>query len=312
MSFIAALSHIAGLGQLVEIGQGHAHQKETVRWARKNYMLDAQALKIDLLRAARQDVRSTFDTYSERVGNLLLLNALLLTFGLSTLQISTQFIPGLSCPSNAVSAKLDPEDYCIELRHKWLLTIWVYLTGYNIFAPFWSILILLCSKKQLDRWLERTLEALQQTRKMIINDGANISTWTAEQEDELSNEQKRAVAQLGAFIVEEQDMFMDLWLSEVAPQVSLATYILWSSATAGVVLTLYMCAMYFYDNPIGDRKESSFFSVLSVIGLAIPVVALVLKDWICECQLPGLRPQYVDHGHSNGHSLDHGISLPIQ
>merc|ERR1719463_971048 len=107
MALLGALGHLANVSQFAEIYQGHAHQREQIRWTRRNYALDSQALKIDLLGAARDDVRGTYDTYVERLDSLLLLNALLLPFALNTLQFSDQFVPGLDCKT----------EECIEVKH---------------------------------------------------------------------------------------------------------------------------------------------------------------------------------------------------
>merc|ERR1712007_27319 len=100
-------------GQFVEIGQGQAHQREATRWARKNYALDTQALKIDLLGDTREDIRRTYDTYIERLDTLLLLNAIILPFALQTLQFSDQFVPGFACAVN-------PDTYCLVAQYPWL------------------------------------------------------------------------------------------------------------------------------------------------------------------------------------------------
>ena len=43
MALLSALGHLANFGQFVEIGQGHAHQREQIRWSRRGYTLDAEA-----------------------------------------------------------------------------------------------------------------------------------------------------------------------------------------------------------------------------------------------------------------------------
>jgi len=278
MALLAALGHVANLGQFVEIGQGHAHQREQIRWTRRNYALDSQALKIDLLGAARDDVRGTYDTYVERLDSLLLLNALLLPFALNTLQFSDQFVPGLDCLDRP-----DP-DSCIEMKHPWLQTLWVYLVGIDLFVPFWSILMLLHCKRKLDSWLQHTLGDLQLMRRGIMNtDILESSEWTKQVEDQLAEEQKRVVATLGGFIVDYQEIFMQLWNEECAPLVAIATLLLWASATIAITLTAFMFWIYLADRETKEGARASgdyiHFGILSIIGLGIPL-AYFLRVWI--------------------------------
>lgn len=273
MALLAALGHVANVGQFVEIGQGHAHQKEQIRWTRRNYSLDSQALKIDLLGAARDDVRGTYDTYVERLDSLLLLNALLLPFALNTLQFSNQFVPGLDCLTR------DDPQTCIEIKHKIIHTLWVYLVGIDLFIPFWSILLLLLCKRKLDSWLQKTLDDLQRMRKMIISkDTPDVTTWSKETEENLAAEQKKVVACLGSFIVDYQDLFMDLWSSECAPLVNIATKMLWSSATVAIVLTAFMFWIYLVDREYRDNHDPWHFAFMSLLGLGLPLLYFIY-DW---------------------------------
>jgi len=170
-------------------------------------------------------------------------------------------------------------DHCIEVQYPWLQTLWVYLVGIDLFVPFWSILILLQCKKKLDRWLQQTLDDLQQMRKLIItNDDTDTSSWSKETEELLITEQKRVVACLGGFIVDYQDLFMELWNSDCKPMVDLATKMLWCSATVAITLTAFMFWIYLVDRP-NDNNDEWHFGVISVIGLSVPVFAL-FRGWL--------------------------------
>lgn len=273
MALLAALGHVANVGQFVEIGQGHAHQREQIRWSRRNYSLDSQALKIDLLGAARDDVRGTYESYVERLDSLLLLNALLLPFALNTLQFSGQFVPGLNCMD-----RNDPNT-CIEVKYAWVHTFWVYQVGIDLFIPFWSILILLNCKQKLDSWLQKTLDDLQRMRRMIIsNDPPENAAWSKAAEESMAAEQKRIVACLGGFIVDYQDLFMDLWKSECAPLVAAATVLLWSSATVAIILTAFMFWVYLVDREHVDNGDDWHFLGITFVGFLIPIVYFV-RSW---------------------------------
>eukprot|EP00929_Paragymnodinium_shiwhaense_P045211 TRINITY_DN23127_c0_g1_i1.p1 TRINITY_DN23127_c0_g1~~TRINITY_DN23127_c0_g1_i1.p1 ORF type:complete len:354 (+),score=63.10 TRINITY_DN23127_c0_g1_i1:107-1168(+) len=278
MALLGALGHLANLGQFVEIGQGHVHQREQVRWSQRNYKLDAQALKIDLLGAARDDVRGTYDTFIERLDTLLLLNALLLPFALNTLQFSGDFIP-----HTETTCEL-PDDDCLEVRHAWLVTVWVYLVGASLIMPFWSLLLLLRCKIQLDDWLSNTLEQLQEIRREIIaidmpsmegrgNSMDNAAERCAELQEEI-------VKKLGSFIVDYQDLFNDLWEGRCASLMYYATRMLIWSTIVAVALVGFMFWLYLSNRRGDDMLHSNrHFAVLMVAALLIPGITFLWQRY---------------------------------
>lgn len=264
MALLGALQHFASLGQFGKVGQGHAHQKEQLRWAIRDYMLDSQALRIDLLRCARCDVRSTFDTNREQLDTLLFLNALLFAFALGTMQMSDNFIPGLGC----LEAHPNDHEYCVEMKYMWLQTIWVYLIGLDLFFPFWSILLLFSCRYKLEIWLSETLDELQKLRKdIILSDVSETDVaWTAEAEEQFIVEQKRVMENLGSFMRDHQDHNC----YDFAPQLSLAKSFLYSSAAVAIVLTTFMMWIFLVGSDIMYRFDSTHFLYLSVLGLGVP------------------------------------------
>mmetsp|Transcript_33061 Transcript_33061/g.71967 ORF Transcript_33061/g.71967 Transcript_33061/m.71967 type:complete len:341 (-) Transcript_33061:182-1204(-) len=261
MALLSALGHVASLGQFVEIGQGHAHQREQIRWSRRGHALDSQALKVDLLGAARDDIRGTYDTYVERLDALLLLNALLLPFALNSLQFSDQFVPGLGCSANL----------CVESEYPVIYTAWVYLVGIDLVMPFWAILLLLLSRMKLDGWLQQTLEDLHDLRRSIMPQSfAKLDDST---ENSLAEEQQQTIARLGTFIVRSQDGFMDLWTSQCAAHVTWATRFLWVSAYVAIAMTAFMFWIFLVDRPEGEHHNHVHFLCITLVGLLGPVVA---------------------------------------
>mmetsp|Transcript_8401 Transcript_8401/g.18244 ORF Transcript_8401/g.18244 Transcript_8401/m.18244 type:complete len:390 (+) Transcript_8401:171-1340(+) len=290
MALLSALGHLANLGQLVDIGQGQAHHREQIWWTRRNYALDAQALKIDLLGAARDDVRGTYDTYIERLDTLLLLNALLLPFALNTLQFSDEFVP-------KTENDADCND-CIEARHPWLGYVWVYLVAACLILPFWALLLLLRCKMDLDRWLQHTLDSLQALRRDMIAPsrvsaevvataaGRRGAEAARQKQEELAEEQEHVVAQLGSFIVEYQDMFTEVWGGHCAPMVFWATRLLWMSACLAIALTGHMFTIFLANRRGEQREAADHFFVLFCAGLGLPVVVYAWS----RCRSPWPAP----------------------
>lgn len=313
MALLSAIGQIANLGQFVEIGQGHAHQQEAVRWARRNYELDTQALKIDLLGAARDDIRGTYDTYVERLDSLLLLNALILPFALNTLQFSDVWVPSLNCPAAAEAAHQDPNTECIAVKFRWMHTLWVYLVAIALFLPFWAILLVLQCKRRLDTWLQRTLEDLQMMRKSIITSassefGSNARNARSSQksskqvESDLAEEQQRVIADLGSFIVQYQDTFAVLWRQQCIPLVTHSTQLLWTATSFAVLLTSYMVWMYLANRPEYLRGDNVHFAGIIIVGFTVPGVYFL--RYICNKRLE-LPP----HGERAQDQLQTGVRM---
>lgn len=278
MALLSALGSLSNLGEVLQLGTGHKYQKETMQWTRRNYALDVQALKIDLLGAARDDVRGTYDTYIERLDTLLLLNALLLPFALNTLQFSDEFVPQteIDCP------------HCIQATRPWLVYIWVILVGMELILPFWSILLLLRCKTWLDSWLQHTLSELQEMRRNIIRsrDAHTVVSDTAvgnQREEDVATEQQKIIASLGEFIVDYQDLFGDLWNEQCTPLVFWATRMLWFSAYVAITLTGLMFWIYLFNRDDPQQQPANFhFAWLIVVGLSAPVALVLWEVWCAD------------------------------
>jgi hypothetical protein len=68
MALLTALGNIANL---LPVHQNAAHHREHLQWTRRTFAADTQALKIDLLAAARDDVRGNYDTNQGRLNSLI-------------------------------------------------------------------------------------------------------------------------------------------------------------------------------------------------------------------------------------------------
>mmetsp|Transcript_49929 Transcript_49929/g.99095 ORF Transcript_49929/g.99095 Transcript_49929/m.99095 type:complete len:340 (-) Transcript_49929:11-1030(-) len=274
MAFASVLGHLANLGQVVALGQGHAYQREQVNQSRRNYTLDLQALKVDLLGTARDDVRSTYETYMERLDTLLLLNGLLLTFSLNTLQYSDIFLPdGESCHN------------CIPFVFPWTTSIWTYLVAASLILPFWSLMLLLWCKAELDNWLHQTLDWLQQLRRCLFRQLAPTaqtggSTGSATVESNGSGPEE-AVVTLGGFIVHYQDLFMDLWNRRCAPLVLWATRLLWLSVFVSVALVAGTFWVFLADREGEQHSAHLHFLWVVLLGILLPAGCSVY-EWCRE------------------------------
>lgn len=269
MVLLQALGHMATAASIGEIAQDAVYQHEQMRWSRRNYALDVQALKIDLLGAARDDVRGTYDTYIERHTTMLLLNGLVLPFALNCLQFSSSFLPH----TRQMCEDKDEgygDDRCIEVQHPWMVTIWSYFVGMELIMPFWSILMLLRCKVWLDTWLQASLDHLQEMRRNIISrsneNGPSVPT------TETIKQQEGLIARVGEFIVDYQDKFASLWNVRCAPLVWFSTMLLWASAYGAIVLCGYMFWIFLVNRRGRQHTAHVHFAVLISIGLLMPII----------------------------------------
>jgi len=266
MPLLASLGYLASFGQVAELAQGHVHQREQVQWSRRNYHRDVQALTVDLLGAARDDIRGTYDTYVERVNTLLLLNALLLPFAFSILQFSDKFI-------------LQTEDQCaecFEAHNPWVATVWAYLGGFALVLPFWSLLMLFWCKIKTDSWIEKPLEELQKLRKKFVDCSADANASPAGSRPLQDTEAYEGIVrELGHSMVYHQEEFTGQWERRCAPLVKYATWLLWIASYISVLLVAWMFWIFLLNQQ--DTENSFHFAGVIVVGMLVPVL-LFLYD----------------------------------
>lgn len=270
MALFGALNHLANLGQVVRLGQSRLQQKEQVVLSQIGYQLDLQALRIDLLSAARETMQATYDSYHSRLDTLLLLNALIMPFAFNTLQFSDQFLlrSAEQCP------------HCLEVRHSWLTTLWVYLVGVDLVMPFWSLLLLLHCKMQLESWLQLSLNELQAARRTIL--GAISVTCTSPSAAATPQgpctqsgsvnvaEHEEAIAIMRNFMVSCQELFNEQWGTRCSPLVWWATLLLWCSIVASLVLISLMVWLYMERNNGAVHENHIQFAFIIGLGLVVP------------------------------------------
>ena len=69
---------------------------------------------------------------------------------------------------------------------------------------------------------------------------------------------------------------MELWGSECAPRVRLATSLLWGSAYVAVTLTAYMFWVYLFDRDIKiNMNDQLHFGILSFLCLTLPTIYFI-------------------------------------
>jgi len=284
-TLLGAVGHLANLGQFVEIGQGHAYQREQMAWARRAYCLDSRALRIDLMNAVKEDVRDHHQTYAGRIDTLLLVHTLLFTFSLATLQYSDEFVPQSGCVD------------CVESLHPWLVIAWVYAVSAILILPFWSMVMLIWSKLQLDRWLESALGRLNLELRGSLavvpgdaafaagpaaNAGAGTSAgagMTDEQKGaDLLDRVEGAVTRLSGFVVDHQESFKRIWGKECRTMISASTVFLWVSCVLAIGITAGMFWLFLQNHMEGKHKNAgTHFLVCTLCGLLAPAIYALAK-----------------------------------
>lgn len=279
-SVLGAVGHLANLGQVAEVGQSRAHQREAMQWAHRAYRLDSRTLRIDLLNAVKEDVRDHYDTYAGRIDTLLLVHTLLLTFALATLQFSDEFVPQRSedCPA------------CVEAEHPNLVKVWVYLIAAILILPFWCILMLLYCKLKLDGWLEQSVRRLNNELRSTLSSQAFYDVTHKEkavQEDRTFGGKdlesvEYAIARLGAFVCDHQDHFQKVWKGECQIMINCTTTLLWVNAVVAVSITAGMFWMFLMNRLDEHRNSANHFLGLMIVGLAAPLFYIAFQRIRCS------------------------------
>lgn len=274
VTLVNAVGHLANIGQFAEIGQSHIYQKEQMQWARRAYGLDSRALRIDLLNSVKDDVRDHHSVHSGRIDTLLLVHTLLLTFALATLQYSDEFVPQSGC------------EECAEEMHPWLVICWVYSVGAILILPFWSMVMLIWCKLQLDRWLELSLSKLNLELRISLATQPVVPQAPTDYKAEESNGHEmlevveEAVARLSGFVVEHQDSFKKIWGRECRAMTNAAIVFLWVSAVVAISITAGMFWLFLENHMRGAHDSAgTHFAWLMVSGLLTPAVYLLIRPF---------------------------------
>lgn len=294
MAFLAALGHISNVGQLFGLAQNQVQQGENIRWNRRNWKLDGQALRTDLLCTARDDTRHTYDTYSKQIDTLMELTTFVLPFALSIVQLSDQYTPQTadSCYDNGVEP-------CVEVDHPWLIILWIYIYGVTLILPFWGLLMLLRCKIRLDSWLQYTVDDLHELRLEILGEVRNRTAGSDVKisipTDAKIEEQEQVITRVGDFIVASQDRFVDTWDAHCAPLVYWATRLLWASVTMAVGMTSFLFWLFLANRHGQQHPLHAHAAVGLSAGLLAPIVVVcfqsrldnIIPPRMPQLQLPG-------------------------
>jgi len=178
-SVLGAVGHLANFGQLSEIGISRALHRENMNIAKAALQQDSLALRLDLLGALKEDIRDHYANHTGQVDTLLIITTLLFTFGLATLQFSDPFVlkTEAECPD------------CLEVRNPWLCYVWITLVASVLIFPFWSLVMALWCKFQLDRWLGSVSKKLNVELRWAVRERAQIQARAAMEADEARREQ---------------------------------------------------------------------------------------------------------------------------
>jgi len=266
-------------GQIAEIRQNHVHQKEQIHWAKRSFHMDSQSLLLDALDHSKEEIRSHYETYVNRIDTPLLVLALIWPFALNTIQFSDPFVPQNpeECPD------------CIEAQYQWLVGLWVGFMGIILILPFWGILMMIRCKLKLDSWLEFSLAGLNRERRHIIRCAqAKHEANTAQLDDcsqPVDDDTQQMVGQLVDVVFKYQEYLARIWTAECGWLVHASTMLLWMSAVAALLLTSLSMVIFLYDKGGMHRTTCPYFGVLITSGCVLPAV-YVLQQRLCNSVRP--------------------------
>jgi hypothetical protein len=226
--------------------------------------MDSQSLLLDALDHSKEEIRSHYETYVNRIDTPLLVLALIWPFALNTIQFSDPFVPQSKeeCP------------HCLEARYPWLVVLWVGSMGVILILPFWGILMLIRCKLKLDSWLEYSLAGLNRERRPLILKARDAAAAAKRQEDH-GFDIEGMVAQLVDVVLAYQDYLARIWTAECGWLVHVSTMLLWMSAVAALFLTALSMVIFLNDKGGVHAESAQYFAVLIASGLVLPAVYVV-------------------------------------
>ncbi|CAJ1344282.1 unnamed protein product [Effrenium voratum] len=128
------------------------------------------ALRLDLIAALKEDIRDHYANHTAQVDTLLVVTTLLFTFGLATLQFSDPFV---------LKTKEECED-CVEVMNPAIAYVWIVLVASVLLFPFWSLVMALWCKIQLDRWLRGVSKTLNVELRWALRERSALATAAAD------------------------------------------------------------------------------------------------------------------------------------
>lgn len=288
---------MANVGQAVGPAIEHVRHGAQLDMARRAYRLDARTLRIDLLNAVKEDIRDHHSAHAGRIDTLLLVQTLLLTYALGTLQCSSQYVPQTAdlCPN------------CFEVRYPTLIHVYVYLVAAILILPFWCILMLLSCKLKLDRWLEVSVRVLNcELRETLESD----VIWDARQKagkmpastmEGAANVQlegvEESIVRMGGYVADYQDSFTKAWSGECETMVRGAAILLWACVVVAVSITSGLFFMFLRNNLATHPNSAQSFMILVVLGLIAPVGYYLTRNFEIRW---GTRDVFADEGFADG------------
>ena len=145
-------------------------------------------------------------------------------FALNAIQFSDPFIPQTEFQCA----------HCIEVKHKWIVFLWMTLLGAILVLPFWGILMLIRCRLKLDAWLEYSLARLSQARRgMKITPQTKMGSTRNEDDEDDHDDTKDIVCRLVNMVAECQEYLGLMWTEECSWLVHTSTSLLWISAACG-------------------------------------------------------------------------------
>mmetsp|Transcript_17366 Transcript_17366/g.40503 ORF Transcript_17366/g.40503 Transcript_17366/m.40503 type:complete len:315 (+) Transcript_17366:154-1098(+) len=298
--FVTLVEGVADLiGNVAQVGKfGYAtnNQEETVSWARRGFKLDSQAFCLDALDHAKEEVKSSYRTYVERISSVLLVLALIWPWGLSIIQYSDCFVP----------RREGKDSHDLETEHPWLIHVWVFLAGCILVLPFWGILMLLHCKLKLDKWLETALASVKMKGNELV-----VMAGLAEPEPQgpslgfsprltFGSRRRRAVSPTGVpkttsaavlegnnsglalvnLSLQYQEYLGEIWNGECRILVQASTSLLWLSVVAALLLVSVSFWMFLHDTGgLLGEPAAPFLVVVLTFGCAVPLVYIQRQHW---------------------------------
>lgn len=283
------LDQVQNIGQVMELGQNHAHQKESMYWQKRSFFLDVQSVRLDALDHAKEEIKSHYDTYCGRIDTLLLVLALIFPFALNVIQFSDYFVP-------ATPAECEE---CVEAKYQWLVTVWSCLIGVVLVLPFWGILMLIRCKLKLDRWLEYSLAGLHQRRRDIVaaSDPNQVPSSERLNKLEKDEETEQIVYQLVNMVLRYQEFLARMWNAELGRLVMASTAMLWMSASSALMLTALSMWIFLINKGDEHTVAGYWFACIITVGCLGPAFYLLgqaLKD---EVKPPVSEADEIVEGH---------------
>jgi len=248
-----------GIGEGVGIYQAWHYGRRDQHWAERNYKMDAQSMRIDLLGTVREEIRDQLELIVSSLDNMMVVATLMLSIGFA-------FAAELAAPP---SSHVDDS----PLEHA-LHVAYAVLCALSLVLPFWCLIFTLRIRYEVDRVTKDHVAELQD-QLIAVLEQKDIVRNTPQRSLRRGGRMGRARSTVSGYGAKVKDVAASFRKSmgplQLPPEIDVNDVILWAKEDL-----LHKIASYSFYYPIA--QSCLWLSMISVVLTCSVLHGLHLRE----------------------------------